>query len=210
MQYLSKRLSAVASLVKQRSVIADVGTDHGYIPVYLCKTGVIKKAVACDVNKGPLSSCQALVRQEGLSDCIELRLSDGLEKISDNEIDTIIIAGMGGELIARILSDCSYITSKHLILNPMTHPEIVRKFLYDNGFDIINDIIVEDAGHCYSVLDAEYTGRIVPKTRIDYFLGEIKDFSCKAYFAHLLNYLKNKEKSGEDFGDIISALEEKI
>lgn len=210
MQALSKRLSAVASLVRQGSSVADVGTDHGYIPVYLCKTGVICKAVACDINQGPLSSCQALVSQEGLSDFIEVRLSDGLEKISENEIDTIIIAGMGGELIVRILSNCSYIKNKHLILNPMTHPEIARKFLYDNGFEINNDVVVEDAGHCYSVFDAVYTGVIAPKTRKDYFLGEIKDFSCKAYFAHLLNYLKNKEKSGEDFADVISALEEKL
>lgn len=210
MQALSKRLSAVASLVKQGSAIADVGTDHGYIPVYLCKKGVILKAVACDINEGPLSSCQTLVSQEGLSDFIDVRLSDGLEKIGENEIDTVIIAGMGGELIARILSDCSYIKNKHLILNPMTHPEITRKFLYDNGFEINNDTIVEDSGHCYSVFDAVYTGVVVPKNRKDYFLGEIKDFSCKAYFVHLLNYLKNKEKSGENFADVISALEEKI
>lgn len=208
MQALSKRLNAVASLVEQGSVIADVGTDHGYIPVFLYKSGVIKGAVACDVNKGPLSSCEALVLQEGLSDYIKVRLSDGLNNIEWEEFDTLIIAGMGGELIRDILLKCDYVKEKHLILNPMTHCEIVRKYLYDNGFEILNDYIVQDSRHYYSVLDAKYTGRIVSKNRIDYYLGEIKDFSCKGYFAHLLNYLKNKEKSGEDFKDVITALEE--
>lgn len=208
MQTLSKRLDLVASLVKKGSTIADVGTDHGYIPVFLCKTGIIKGAVACDINIGPLSSCEALVLQEGLSDYIKVRLSNGLDNVKSQEFDTLIIAGMGGELIKDILSRCTYVKEKHIILNPMTHCEIVRKYLYDNGFEIINDIIVEDSKHYYSVLDAKYTGNIVPKNRTDYYLGEIKDFSCKGYFAHLLNYLKNKEKSGEDYSDVITALEE--
>lgn len=208
MQVLSKRLNAVASFVEKGSTIADVGTDHGYIPVFLCKTGVIKGAVACDVNKGPLSSCEALVLQEGLSDLIKLRLSNGLDKIDSSEFDTLIIAGMGGELISDILSRCDYVKDKHLILNPMTHCEIVRKYLYDNGFEILNDIIVEDSKHYYSVLDAKYTGKTIPRSRKDYYIGEIKDFTHKGYFSHLLNYLKNKEKSGEDYSDVISALEE--
>ena len=210
MQRLSKRLSVVASLVKPDSRLADVGTDHGYIPVYLCKTGVIKSAVASDINKGPLSSCEALVEQEGLEDKIKVRLSNGLDELCPDEFDTLIIAGMGGELIADILSRCAYLSSKHIILNPMTHPECARKFLYDNGYEILNDFIVEDSNHYYSVFDAVYTGKTEPKSRVDYFLGNIKDFSQKEYFIHLLNYFKNKSKSGEDYSDIITALEEKL
>lgn len=210
MQKLSKRLSAVASLVKPGSRIADVGTDHGYIPVYLCKAGLIRGAVASDINEGPLSSCKAFVEQEGLADKIEVRLSDGLDKLCSDEFDTVIIAGMGGELIADILSRCTYLSSKHIILNPMTHPEIARKFLYDNGYEIISDIVVRDSNHCYSVFDALYTGEIMGKKRADYYLGNIKDFSEKEYFIHLLNFLKNKSKSGDDYSDIITALEEKL
>lgn len=190
MQPLSERLSAVASLVKKDSAIADVGTDHGYIPVYLYKAGIIKSAVAADVNEKPLASCKALVVQEGLSDVIKTRLSNGLDNILPDEYDTVIIAGMGGELIADILSRAE-IENKHIILNPMTHPEIARKFLYDNGFDIINDLIIKDGRHYYSVFDANYTGEILPKTRSDYYLGNIKDFSNRGYFEHLLNYLNN-------------------
>lgn len=210
MQKLSKRLSTVASLVKPGSRIADVGTDHGYIPVYLCKAGLIRSAVAADINDAPLSSCKALVEQEGLGDKIGVRLSDGLDKLCTDEFDTVIIAGMGGELIADILSRCTYLSSKYIILNPMTHPEIARKFLFENGYEIHNDIIVRDSNHYYAVFDAVYTGKIVKRSRADYYFGNIKDFSQKEYFIHLLNYLKNKSKSGDDYSDIITALEEKL
>lgn len=207
---LSKRLRAVAALVKPGSSIADIGTDHGYIPVYLCRAGVITGAVAADINEGPLSSCKALVAQEDLQHKIKTCLSDGLEGLCCDDFDTVIIAGMGGELISDILSKCDYISKKHIILNPMTHPELARKFLYDNGFEIKNDLIVQDGHHYYSVFDAEYTGEIIPKKRADYYLGNITDFSQRGYFMHLLSYLKNKSKSGEDYSDIITAVEEKL
>lgn len=207
---LSKRLSAVAALVKPGASVADVGTDHGYIPVYLVKEGIVKSAVAMDINEGPLSSCKALVEQEELCYAVKTRISDGLDNLAENECDTIIIAGMGGELIADILSRCSYINKKHLILQPMTHPEFARKFLYDNGFEIENDIIVPDGRHFYSVFDAHYTGENKERKKKDYYLGNITDFSHREYFYHLLNYLKSKSKSGEDFTEVINAVEEKL
>ena len=136
------------------------------------------------------------------------RLSNGLEKLDRGECDTVIIAGMGAELIVDILSNCDFVNELHLILQPMTHPEIARKYLYDNGFEINNDFIVTDAKHSYSIFDANYTGKITPKVQKDYFLGNITDFSQKEYFLHLLNYLKNKSKSGADLSDVISAVEE--
>ena len=168
---LSKRLNAVASLVESGSSVADVGTDHGYIPVYL-----VENKISPFVDRG--------------------------------ECDTVIIAGMGAELIVDILSNCDFVNELHLILQPMTHPEIARKYLYDNGFEINNDFIVTDAKHSYSIFDANYTGKITPKVPTDYFLGNITDFSQKEYFLHLLNYLKNKSKSGADLSDVISAVEE--
>lgn len=210
MQKLSKRLSAVAALVKQDAAIADIGTDHGYIPVYLTQNKVVKNAIAMDINEGPLNSCKTLVKQEGLENKITVRLSNGLSSLQADECDTIIIAGMGGELISDILSKCSWIKDKHLILQPMTHPEIARKYLYDNGFEIDNDLIIADGKHYYSLFDAHYTGVIKNKTRIDYYLGNIKDFSQKEYFIHLLNYLKNKSKSGDNLSDVICAVEEKL
>lgn len=205
---LSKRLNAVASLVKSGSSVADVGTDHGYIPVYLVENKISPFVVAMDINEKPLSSCKALVKEEGFEDVIQTRLSNGLEKLDKGECDTVIIAGMGAELIVDILSNCDFVNELHLILQPMTHPEIARKYLYDNGFEINNDFIVTDAKHSYSIFDANYTGKITPKVQKDYFLGNIIDFSQKEYFLHLLNYLKNKSKSGADLSDVISAVEE--
>ncbi len=210
MQNLSKRLSATAALVKSGAVVADVGTDHGYIPVYLVKNGISPRAIALDINEGPLNSCKELVRSECLEDKIVTRLSNGLDSVDKSECDTIIIAGMGGELIADILSRHSWIRDKHIILQPMTHPELARKFLYDNGFEIQNDIIVCDKKHHYSVFDAVFTNEFKQRKRSDYFLGNIKDFSDKEYFLHLLNFLKNKQKSGKDYSDVISAVEEKL
>ena len=208
MQNLSKRLKAVASLVKKGSSVADVGTDHGYIPVYLVKNNISPFAVAMDINEKPLASCKALVKEEGLEDIIQTRLSNGLEKLNKGECDTVIIAGMGAELIVDILSNCNFVNELHLILQPMTHPELARKYLFDNGFEINNDFIVTDGKHSYSIFDANYTGKITPKAQKDYFLGNITDFSQKEYFLHLLNYLKNKSKSGADLSEVISAVEE--
>lgn len=210
MQKISKRLTAVAELVKPDSAIADIGTDHGYIPVYLCKKNIIKSAVAADINEGPLASCRAFVEQQGLQDKIKSCLSNGFDNLCCDDFDTVIIAGMGGELISDILSRCDGLTQKHIILNPMTHPELARKFLYDNGFEIINDFIVYDSNHYYSVFDAVYSGEVKERKRADYYLGNIKNFSNQEYFIHLLNYLKNKSKSGENYSDIITAVEEKL
>lgn len=199
-----------ADLVNFGSRLADIGCDHGYVPVYLCEKGIIKSAVACDINEGPLSSCKTLVENSGLKDKIKCVLSDGLKEIDENEIDDILIAGMGGELIASILTACPYVNKKHLVLNPMTHPELAREWLYDNGFEIQNDVIVSDSGHHYSVFDAVYTGKITSYTKTDCFLGKINDYSDKEYFIHLLNYLKNKEKSGEDYSSVINSINERL
>ncbi len=207
---LTDRLNACASLVRKGSRLADIGCDHGYIPVYLVSEGIIESAVASDINEGPLNSCRSLVRMSGLEDRIKCVLSDGLDGIETDEIDDILIAGVGGELIADILKRCAYAREKHIILNPMTHPELARKWLFNNGFEIINDIIVPDGRHHYSVFDACYTGELKERSEADYFLGSIEDFSDGEYFLHLINYLKNKQKSGEDLSAVISAIEEKI
>jgi tRNA (adenine22-N1)-methyltransferase len=207
---LSKRLNTAGELVHNGARLADVGCDHGYVPVSLLEQKKIISAIACDINVDPLASCKRLVDEYSYSDKIKCVLSNGLQNVNGNEIDDILIAGMGGELIADILDNCTYVKEKHLVLNPMTHPEIARKWLYDNGFEIINDIVVADGRHHYSVFDAEYTGQVATKTQADYYLGNITDFSDKDYFLHLLSYLKNKQKGGHDFADLIKTIEEKL
>ena len=207
---LSKRLQLCADLVRRNVRLADIGCDHGYVPVYLVDNDYIISAVASDINEGPLNSCRQLVREYHLDDRIKCVLSDGLNNINSDMADDILIAGMGGELIADILSRCTFVKEKHLIINPMTHAEIARKWLFDNGFEICNDIVFEDAGHHYSVFDAYYKGEAVEYEPLDCYIGKVTDFSDKEYFIHLINYLKNKQKSGADFNEIIAAIERKI
>ena len=209
---LTNRLSAVAQLVRENSTLADVGCDHGYLPAYLVLNGKIKSAVAGDINEGPLNSCVQLVADYALEDKIKCVLSNGLLNIDEKDCSDIAICGMGGELIAQILDACSWSKNKekHFILNPMTHPEILRKYLCENGFEIQNDIVVKEGRHYYSVFDACYTGNIKNYPKSYYYLGNIKNFEYKEYFNHLLNYLENKSKGGEDFSDVISAIKEKL
>lgn len=207
---LSNRLKAVADMVPAGSKICDVGTDHGYIPVYLVQNKICPNAIACDINEQPLKSCEFLVRESGLTDKIKCILSNGLDSVPNDEYDTVILAGMGGELISNILSRIENKEQKQFVINPMTHSEIVRKWLYDNGYQIKNDIVVADGKHHYCVFLAKYSGAVVSKTESDYYLGEIKDFSDKEYFMHLLTYLKNKEKSGRDFSKVIHDIEAKL
>lgn len=153
---LSKRLAEVASFVTCGNRIADVGTDHGYVPVYLVQAGKVPYAIAMDINKGPLKHAEENIMRYGLGGQIETRLSDGLCAYNKNEADTIIIAGMGGALIIRILSaqydkwkDCG-----ELILSPHSEQEAVRRYLCDNGMSVIRESMLIDDGKYYTVIKA--------------------------------------------------------
>lgn len=154
---LSKRLEMIASFVYKGSKIADIGTDHGYIPIYLVKEGIISTALAMDVRKGPLERAEQHIRQFGLDGQIEVRLSDGLKKLSPGEADTVIIAGMGGELIIHILEEGKHVwdTTKHLILSPQSGLFRVRKYLEQNGFSIKREAMLKEDGKYYTVMEAE-------------------------------------------------------
>lgn len=153
---LSKRLQTVSMAVTPGNRLADVGTDHGYIPIYLVKKGLCPKAYAMDVNKGPLARADEHIRQEMLSDRIETRLSDGLSKLSPEEADTIIIAGMGGELICRILREASHFLSagKEFILQPQSEWFKVRHLLHDFGYHMEKEWFLKEEGKYYVVIKA--------------------------------------------------------
>ncbi len=152
---LSKRLQAVASFVASGSAVADIGTDHGYIPVYLVKEGVAPRALAMDVRKGPLERAKEHVREYGLSDRIALRLSDGLSGLKPGEADTVIIAGMGGKLTIRILEQGRHVwdSVKQFILSPQSDIGETRRFLEQAGFCIDREAMVEEDGKFYVVMD---------------------------------------------------------
>ena len=114
LHHLSQRLKLIAAFVPQDSRIADIGTDHGFVPIYLAKQGRIKSALAMDVRKGPLERAAVHIKEAAVSDIpIETRLSDGLQKLKPGEADTVIVAGMGGELELRILRDGKHSLEHH-------------------------------------------------------------------------------------------------
>ena len=133
---LTDRLLKIASLVDNGKRIADIGTDHGYIPVYLLNQNKIQYAILGDVNKGPLENARKEVTRNKLQDKVDLRLGSGIEVLKENEVDEIIIAGMGGMLINNLLKANEKVahTTEKLILQPMQAPEELRMFLYQNGY----------------------------------------------------------------------------
>ena len=158
MVQLSKRLSAVAQLVTITGILADVGTDHGYIPVYLTGKEQIKKAIAMDVNQGPLERAQEHIRQYGLENRIETRLSDGLQALKPKEVEGIVIAGMGGNLMKRILMQGEQVahTAKELILQPQSEVMEFRKFLWESGYTIVAEDMVLEDGKYYPMMRVVY------------------------------------------------------
>ena len=160
---LSKRLQTIADFVKKNSVVADIGTDHAHIPIYLIKNNIIDKAYACDINKGPLEKAKENIENFGVSENIVLRLSNGLDKMSSKEVDTIIIAGMGGELIIDILNRGKAFFDKKntFILSPHTKTDEVRDYLIRKGFKILKEDMCIDEGKFYTVMEGRYTENTV-------------------------------------------------
>lgn len=171
--FMTPRLFAVANMVKESDLVADIGTDHAYIPVYLVLNNIAKRALAMDINEGPLKRADENIIKFNLTDKIKTRLSDGLCKLSDNEADTVIIAGMGGILINSIIeAHKNRLTSvKKYILQPMTAIEETRKYLAENGFKIIDEKLAKEDDKIYTVLSVA-RGEMKIEKEINYYVGE--------------------------------------
>lgn len=209
---LDNRLSLCSSFVRSGKRICDVGTDHCYLPVFLVYTGVCPFAIATDINEGPLKSALDCVNRFSLSDKIDLRLCDGLAKVNQNEVDDIIIAGMGGELITSILNNSSIVKNKNinLILQPMTKYEVLIKYLYDNGFKIINQKACSDINKHYTVINAVYCGIKSNYTSLDCYKGklDINNDESKLFLKQTLKYIKKKSIGEKSLEKIIIEIEE--
>lgn len=166
---ISSRLLKVASLIKARESMADIGTDHGYVPIYLATNGLIKKAIAMDVNEGPLLRATQNIQKYNVSDIVSTRLSDGLAGLVEGEAESILIAGMGGLLINRILEDGlnKAKTADELILSPHSDVDAVREYVLSNGFMISDEMLIYDEGKYYFAL------RCVPGEETDYSEAEL-------------------------------------
>lgn len=151
---LSKRLQSVADFVDSCKVMADVGTDHGYIPVYLVGCQRVKRAIALDVNQGPLLRAEEHILQHGMKDRIEIRLSDGFAALRPGEAENIVIAGMGGALMMRILTQGEETAraAERLILQPQSEWMAFRKFLCESQYQITAEDMVYEDGKYYPVM----------------------------------------------------------
>lgn len=156
---ISDRLNMVAGLVTEGLVVCDVGTDHGYIPIKLVKEGKVPKAYAMDINEGPLERARKHISENKLEDRIVTRLSDGMMELREGEAESVVIAGMGGMLITRILENAKHVlpSIKELIISPHTEISIVREYLVSNGFEIKKEDMIYDMGKYYTVIKAIHT-----------------------------------------------------
>jgi tRNA (adenine22-N1)-methyltransferase len=155
---LSKRLEAIASLITPGYIVADVGTDHGYIPIYQIQQNRSPSAIAMDLRKGPLQRAADHIQSCGLSDRIETRLSDGTAALGVGEAETIVVAGMGGELVLHILTDGEEVcrSAKELILQPQSESAGVRRYLREHAYRIVAENMIYEDGKYYPMM------RVVP------------------------------------------------
>lgn len=200
---LSPRLAAAAGMVRKGGEICDVGTDHALLPCRLYLDGE-RKLTAADINEGPLLSAkQTVMHYIGKEDAVRLVLSDGLEKI--DHADDVIIAGMGGELIARIVLGCRFLSrDTHFILQPMTKAEILRKELYKNGFYIEKELTVRENDRNYVIMSVYYDGESREITDAFAYSGKVTD---KEYLSLVCRKLRH---AGECCSSSDTAKSEKL
>ena len=206
MQKLSKRLAAVAGMVKPCGCAADIGTDHAYVPIYLCQNNIVQKAVAGDVSKGSAQKAADNIDLCGMSDRVFARCGDGLKIIKkEDQVSCLIIAGMGGMLMCDIIQGGDISDISQLVLQPQKDIPAVRRFIHSIGFEIENEIMLCEDNKYYNIISA-VRGREVYGEK-GYELGKIlienKDKTLKAWIeneirkCNALLEVMNEEKREE-------------
>lgn len=202
---LNKRLLCAASFVEKGASVADIGCDHAYLPIYLIKESIARTVVACDINEGPCESARENIRRQGLSKVISVRCTDGLTGIEDLAPDDIVICGMGGDLIFRIISGSEYTRERKplLILQPMTKASELRCALLGAGYNIEKEALVYD-DRLYEVIVCRYDGVKREWTERELLTGKLTE-KDELYTAHLDKLIKQysviiegKTKAGID------------
>lgn len=191
---ISIRLKTIASLIDECNRISDVGTDHAYLPIYLIKMGICKEAIASDINIGPVEKAEHNIKREGLENKIICRLGAGLTTIEPYEVDCAIIAGMGGNLIRDIIEESKDVfkSLKYAVLQPVQNPDILRKYLYESGYDILEEELCIDEGKYYEIIKVKYNNEPKVLDDIYYEIGE--KLICKRHplLKEYINHKVNK------------------
>ncbi|MBU3142410.1 class I SAM-dependent methyltransferase [Clostridium sp. CF012] len=202
---LSIRLKAIVSMIEECDSVIDVGTDHGYVPIYLVKNGVIKSAIASDINKGPVEKARNNIIHNNASAQISCRLGSGLSTVSKGEAQIAIIAGMGGNLIRDILeADLDVVKQfKYMILQPVQNAEVLREYLYITGYNILDEEICNDDGKYYEIIKVKYNNKPIILDSIYYEISKLlldkksEVMQCFIEFK-LLKYLKVYDSLNDD------------
>ncbi|QTM99851.1 tRNA (adenine(22)-N(1))-methyltransferase TrmK [Sediminibacillus dalangtanensis] len=170
---VSDRIQCIASFLPRGALFADIGSDHAYLPVYVCHMDEQAKAIAGEINEGPYQSAKSTVAEEGLTDRIEVRKGDGLAVISANEVNQVVIAGMGGSLISTILEKGKEKLAGvgQIIAQPNVEARAVRVWLQENGYRLNGEAIIEEAGHIYEVISAISSNIAYSMTETELLLG---------------------------------------
>lgn len=186
---ITNRLAAAAGFVRRGARVCDVGTDHAYLPIFLCKSGIAEKALATDINQGPCDRAAANVALHKCNDKIEIKRADGLELAADFDPTDIIICGMGGELIRDIIlrSELTRNTGVRLILQPMTKAPALRCALTANGFSIVGEALAKD-DRIYQIICAEYTAKKSKLTDTELLLGPINMRDKSVHFSEFVDF----------------------
>ena len=194
---LPPRLEVIAGMVPDGAKLADVGTDHGLVPIRLLQEERIRSAVASDIRAGPLSRAMANAAEHSISG-IRFVQCDGLSGICPEEADTIVIAGMGGETIASILKAAPWShRDRTLILQPMSHPELLRMALADMSLRITRECLVKDSGKIYSVIKA-IAGAPVDLSEAEKYVGKIPMIIDQDFFSDQLEQWEHKFRLAVD------------
>ncbi len=194
---LSERMLMAAKMVRKGNAVADIGTDHAYLPAYLILNGIAPKALACDVRKGPLENAKKTVEHYGIEGKITLRLSDGFDEIRPSEAEDFIMCGMGGTLMEQLVSRTHWLkdSSKRIIVQPQSHAEDIRKFFVENGFEILFEDACTDGGKLYCAIAAEYTGIKLQRPVSYIYTGELpkcKNKEARLYLENTVSRLRKK------------------
>lgn len=208
MQYLelSPRLALLADQVKQGARLVDVGTDHAYLPVSLLLRGRIEEAIATDINEGPLMRGRETARSYGVEQQIRFYRADGLDGVPPEAVDTVVIAGMGGELIAHILEKADWTKTCRLLLQPMSSQPELRLWLTTNGYAILEEAVVREGRKLYACLTVQ-AGETGPYSLAEIWVGRQQNVPNR--LAYVEDVLRRRERAldGMRQGDAVSQTE---
>lgn len=196
MPALNKRLICVAEMLEKGRVVADIGTDHAFLPIYLVRSGISPKVIACDIAEKPLSVARQNIEKRQLQSRIILRLAPGLEAVNPEECTAVTITGMGGDTIAQIIAAAGWLKNSayQLVLQPMSSAERLRAYLDSNGFNILAERAVLSQGRVYTVLEVRYTGKKAAEQVSYIYIGKLAQNTDPLSKTLIVRELKRLEK----------------